>query len=98
MIVAASEWPDTAIAIAGIALIGSVIIVTLWQALATWRARMAGSREEEFRALAEQAVEANTQMLARLEETLTELRLLREELADVVQEYASKKPTDERGS
>lgn len=98
MIVAASEWPDTALAIAGIALIGSVVIVTLWQALATWRARMAGSREKEFRALAEQAVEANAQMLKRLDQTLTELRLLREELADVVQENATKKLADERGS
>src|SRR5215207_8316360 len=57
------NWPEAAIAIAGIALVGSVIIVALWQLLATWRTRMVGSRETEYRRLAEQFPEAHRKSL-----------------------------------
>jgi hypothetical protein len=49
-----TSWPDAAIAIAGIALVASISIIVVWQALATWRARIAVSREEAYRKLAEQ--------------------------------------------
>jgi ABC-type nickel/cobalt efflux system permease component RcnA len=49
-----TDWPEAAIAIAGIALVGSVAVVIVWQALATWRTRIAVSREEAYRRLAEQ--------------------------------------------
>lgn len=49
-----TSWPEAAIAIAGIALVASVAVVVVWQALATWRARMAVTREEAYRKLAEQ--------------------------------------------
>jgi hypothetical protein len=49
-----TSWPDAAIAIAGIALVGSITIIVVWQALATWRTRIAVSREEAYRKLAEQ--------------------------------------------
>jgi uncharacterized membrane protein YccC len=75
------DWPQAAIAIAGIALVGSVVIIALWQALATWRARMSGSREEAYRRLAEQVVEAQRESAARLDQLLAELRALREALA-----------------
>ena len=82
MILAAVEttenWPEAAIAIAGIALVGSVIIVAVWQLLATWRTRMVGSRETEYRMLAEQSLEAQTRTAAALEQVLAELRGLRE--------------------
>jgi hypothetical protein len=51
---AATTWPEAAIAIAGIALVASVSVVVVWQALATWRARIAVTREEAYRRLAEQ--------------------------------------------
>jgi len=54
MVAAATSWPDAAIAIAGIALVGSVAVVVIWQALSTWRARIAVSREAAYRRLAEQ--------------------------------------------
>jgi hypothetical protein len=72
------NWPEAAIAIAGIALVGSVIIVAVWQLLATWRTRMVGSRETEYRTLAEQSLEAQTRIAAGLEQVLAELRGLRE--------------------
>jgi hypothetical protein len=51
---AATSWPEAAIAIAGIALVGSVAVVVVWQALSTWRARMTVTREDAYRRLAEQ--------------------------------------------
>jgi len=82
MILAAVEttenWPEAAIAIAGIALVGSVVIVAVWQLLATWRTRMVGSRETEYRRLAEQLLEAQARTAAGLEQVLAELRRLRE--------------------
>jgi hypothetical protein len=49
-----TSWPEAAIAIAGIALVASVAVVVVWQALATWRTRIAVTREEAYRRLAEQ--------------------------------------------
>ena len=74
----AENWPEAAIAIAGIALVGSVIIVAVWQLLATWRTRMVGSRETEYRRLTEQSLEAQARTAAGLEQVLAELRSLRE--------------------
>jgi hypothetical protein len=51
---ASTSWPDAAIAIAGVALVGSVAVVVIWQALLTWRTRIAVTREQQYRALAEQ--------------------------------------------
>ena len=53
-IAAQQSWPEAAVAIAGIALVGGVIAVVIWQALATWRTRIAVAREEAYRRLAEQ--------------------------------------------
>jgi hypothetical protein len=44
LIAAGTSWPDAAIAIAGIALVGSVAVVVIWQALATLRARIERDR------------------------------------------------------
>jgi hypothetical protein len=53
-IAAATSWPDAAIAIAGVALVGTIAVVVIWQALATWRTRMTVTREEAYRKLTEQ--------------------------------------------
>jgi hypothetical protein len=49
-----TSWPDAAIAIAGIVLVGTIAVVVIWQALSTWRTRIAVGREEAYRRLAEQ--------------------------------------------
>jgi hypothetical protein len=41
-----TTWPEAAITIAGIALVASVAVAVVWQALATWRARIAVTREQ----------------------------------------------------
>lgn len=56
LIAASTSWPDAAIAIAGIALVGSVAAVVVWQALATWRTRIAVTREDAYRRLADEMV------------------------------------------
>jgi hypothetical protein len=53
-IAASTSWPEAAIAIAGIAMVASVAVVVIWQALATWRTRIEVAREQQYRALAEQ--------------------------------------------
>ena len=51
---AGTSWPDAAIAIAGVALVGAIAVVVVWQALATWRTRMTTGGDDAYRALAEQ--------------------------------------------
>jgi hypothetical protein len=70
------NWPEAAIAISGMVLVGSVIIVAVWQLLATWRTRMVGARETEYRKLAERSADAQERMAARLEQVISELRAL----------------------
>lgn len=54
VIAAATSWPEAVLGVAGMALVGGVIFVVVWQALATWRARIAVTREEAYRRLAQQ--------------------------------------------
>jgi hypothetical protein len=63
---ATTSWPEAAIAIAGVALVGSVAVVVVWQALATWRARIAVTRERQYRELAEQTAHDLTEIRKRL--------------------------------
>jgi hypothetical protein len=63
---ASTSWPEAAIAIAGVALVGSVAVVVVWQALATWRARIAVTREQQYRDLAEQTARDLAEIRKRL--------------------------------
>lgn len=65
---AATSWPDAAISIAGIALVAIVLVVVVWQALATWRMRIAVAREEAYRSLAEQTARDLEEIKGRLAE------------------------------
>jgi hypothetical protein len=78
-----TSWPEAAVAIAGIALVASVAVVVVWQALATWRTRIAVTREEAYRKLAEQ--------------TARELHEVREVVLDVALKVgAADRKEDER--
>jgi hypothetical protein len=66
-ILAATSWPEAAVAIAGIALVGSVAIIIIWQALATWRARIAVAKDEAYRRLAEQTARDLHELRERLD-------------------------------
>ena len=66
LLAASSSWPEAAVAISGIALIGSIAVVVIWQALATWRTRIAVGREEAYRKLAEDTARRLDDMEERL--------------------------------
>ena len=65
-IAASTSWPEAAIAIAGIAMVASVAVVVIWQALATWRTRIEVAREQQYRALAEQTARDVAEIRERL--------------------------------
>jgi type VI protein secretion system component VasK len=71
------------------AFITIVVTVTIWQLFATWRAKAALAREDEYRNLAERSVagqeEANRQ-LAELTGQLTDLRTRMTKLEHVLTE------------
>jgi type II secretory pathway component PulM len=69
---ATTSWPEAALGIAGIALVGSVAVVVIWQALLTWRTRIAVTREEQYRSLAEQTARDIAEIRGRLGDTQTE--------------------------
>ncbi|MDP2710622.1 MAG: hypothetical protein Q8O56_05340 [Solirubrobacteraceae bacterium] len=59
---AQQSWPEAAVAIAGVALVGSVVVVVVWQTLAAWRAHVAAGREQAYRELAEQLADELQQL------------------------------------
>ncbi|HEX6021329.1 MAG TPA: hypothetical protein VFZ00_04985 [Solirubrobacter sp.] len=63
---AATSWPDAAVAIAGTALVGTVIVTIVWQTLATWRARITVAREQAYQRLAEETARRLDEIEARL--------------------------------
>jgi hypothetical protein len=66
LIAAETSWPDAAVAIAGVALVASVAVVVVWQALATWRTRIAVTREQKYRELAERTARDLAEIKQRL--------------------------------
>jgi hypothetical protein len=66
---ASTDWPEAAIAIAGIAMVTAVAVVVIWQALATWRSRIEVAREQAYRALAEQTARDLAEIKGRVGET-----------------------------
>ncbi len=80
VLAAKQAGPEAAIAVAGLALVDSVIVVVVWQPLATWRARLSGWQETSDRKLAEQAAEAQARTATGLEQAVAELRGPRDQL------------------
>ncbi len=70
---AATEWPDAAIAIAGIVLAIAVIVGIIVAIASTLRARMSIQREEAYRRLAEESQVAMSRTASQLERAVAEL-------------------------
>jgi hypothetical protein len=50
LLAADTTWPEAAIAISGVALVGAVVCIVVWQAMATWRTRIErGARDRKER-------------------------------------------------
>ncbi len=89
MIVAATSWPEAAIAIAGILFITTVVSVAIWQVFATGRTGMSSRREQAYRRTAEESAEAQREtadQLTKLTAELTELRKQTDELGRIIKE------------
>jgi len=77
------NWPEAAIAIAGIALVTVITVAIVWQVFATWRARMSVAREGAYRALAEEAASAQTRTAEALETATGDLADIRRRTAEM---------------
>ncbi len=83
MILAVTDWPEAAIAIAGISFITIVASVIVWQVFATSRTGLSVRREQSYRTLAEESAEAQRAAAAALEKAVTELRELRKQTSEM---------------
>jgi hypothetical protein len=83
MLLAATSWPEAAVAIAGIAFVTVVISVLIWQIFGTGRTAIAGEHDKEYRKLVDEltAVQKETTgELQRANEALAQLRAQTREL------------------
>jgi Tfp pilus assembly protein PilO len=83
MIVAVSEWPEAAIAIAGILMVTVVVAVAIWQVFATGRTGLSAKRENAYRKLAEESAEAQRRTAEQLEKATAELAQLRRQTSEL---------------
>jgi hypothetical protein len=84
-----TDWPDALVAMAGITMISAIIVVGVWQAFASWRARVSVAREEAYRKLAEQSAATQQELLEeqkRVASHLTEVRTRVENIERILRE------------
>lgn len=77
MFLAATSWPDAAIAIAGIGFITIVLSVLIWQIFATGRLGLSARRDAEYRKFVDELTvmqRDTTEELQRANEALAQLR------------------------
>jgi hypothetical protein len=80
---AATDWPEAAVAIAGIAFLTTIISVAIWQVFSTGRSSIGARRGMEYKKLAEDLAEMQretTTELQKANEALAQLRGQTEEL------------------
>jgi hypothetical protein len=80
---AATDWAEASIAIAGIAFITIVISVLIWQIFSTGRTGLSAKRENAYQKLAEDSAQAQNRTAAGLEKAAAELAELRERTAEL---------------
>jgi Tfp pilus assembly protein PilO len=80
---AATDWAEASIAIAGIAFITIVISVLIWQIFSTGRTGLSAKRENAYQKLAEDSAQAQNRTAAGLEKAAAELGELRERTAEL---------------
>lgn len=77
------DWPTTAMGLGVLTLCTIVIVVVIWQAAVTWRARAKLAREDEYRGLAARATVAQEKTAAELAELRARLDAVEEVLHQV---------------
>jgi hypothetical protein len=83
MILAETSWSDASIAIAGVALVTIVLTVLIWQIFSTGRTGLSAKRENAYRKLAEDSLDAQNRVAAGLEQATAELSDLRQRTAEL---------------
>lgn len=83
MTFAATDWGESAIAIAGIGFFTIVISVLIWQIFATGRTGLSAKREDAYQRLAEESTQAQSRTAAALESTASELAELRQRTTEL---------------
>jgi Tfp pilus assembly protein PilV len=81
--VAATDWADAAIAIAGISMITVIVSVVVWQVFATGRTGLSARRENAYQKLAEEAAAAQRTTGETLEKAVAELAALRKQTGEL---------------
>ena len=88
-LLAATSWPDAAIAIAGIALVTTVVTVLTWQIFATGRIGLGARRERGYQKLVEELAAVQRETTAELQkanDALAQLRAQTRELDQALKE------------
>jgi hypothetical protein len=75
--IAATSWPEAAVAMAGVFLVIAVTVTLIVSVAATIRARMSVQRESAYRKLAEDSTAAQHRTADQLERAIAELSELR---------------------
>jgi hypothetical protein len=75
--IAATSWPEAAVAIAGVVLVLGVSVAVIAAVASTLQARMSVQREVAYRKLAEESAEAQNRTADQLHHAVAELGELR---------------------
>jgi Tfp pilus assembly protein PilO len=84
-ILAATEWPEAAIAIAGIAFVTIVVSVLIWQIFSTGKLGLAGRHDKEYRKLVGELSAVQRDTTAELQKANDALAQLRAQIAELEQ-------------
>jgi predicted negative regulator of RcsB-dependent stress response len=84
-LLAVTDWPEAAIAIAGIAFITIVGSVAIWQVFATGRVWKTGNRDKEYQKLVDELTTVQRDTTAELQKANDALAQLRAQIADLEQ-------------
>lgn len=82
---AATSWPDAAIAMAGIAFITTVLSVLIWQIFSTGKLGLAGRHDKEYRKLVDELTAVQRDTTAELQKANDALAQLRTQIAELEQ-------------
>jgi len=77
------NWPLATFLVGLFISMAAVLIVVIWQGMATWRARMSVAREAAYRQLADDSVKAQERTADRLDRAVAELTDLRQRTAEL---------------
>lgn len=80
---AVSEWPEAAIAIAGIAFITIVLSVAIWQIFGTGRTAITSQRDKEYRKLVDELAAVQQETTAELQKANDALAQLRGQIREL---------------